>query len=128
MRKAILASLLAVFLIGIAFTDSGFAFATDGTSGGLDPTAFGEQIVVGIVLGVISAILGWLSASTPWSHSKLGYTIIISVVAALGIINGTFGGQVTNSNIIQVILAVLGTGFVANKTIQIQSKFRARAK
>ncbi len=82
------------------------------------------DIAVGGGLGFLASLLGKWSSSTPWSSSKLAYTVIISTVAAIGVIQGIQGGHVTDQNILSVIISVLGAGFLGNKAIQISSKLR----
>lgn len=128
MRKATLASLLVLVMLTAAFMGNGLAYADSGSTASTDVVAIGIQLVIGVVLGFVSSMLGAWSSSSPWSNSKLAYTIIISTIAAIGIISSQFGGQVTATNYMAVILAVLGTGYVSNKGIQITAKLRARVK
>ena len=85
---------------------------------------FGIQLVFGIALGIVTSVIAWLADTKPWSHKLLAYTIVISTISALGVINGLDGGIINDKNALPLILEVLGAGFIGNKSIQILNRIQ----
>ena len=74
------------------------------------------EVGLGIAMGTLIAIVSCLSSQEAWNNRKLGYTMVIGVFTAFGIIEGVTGG-VTADNAIQVVLLIAGASFFTNKAI-----------
>ena len=74
------------------------------------------EIGLGIAMGTLIAIVSCLSSNEAWNNRKLGYSMVIGVFTAFGIIEGVVDG-VTADNIIQVVLLIAGASFFTNKAI-----------
>jgi len=74
------------------------------------------EVGLGIAMGTLIAIVSCLSSNDAWNNRKLGYTMVIGVFTAFGIIEGVVDG-VTGDNIIQVVLLIAGASFFTNKAI-----------
>ena len=74
------------------------------------------EVGLGIGMGTLIAIVAFLSSTEAWSNRKLGYTMVIGVFSAFGIIEGVTEG-VSEENVIQVVLLIAGASFFTNKAI-----------
>ena len=74
------------------------------------------EVGLGIAMGTLIAIVACLSTNEAWNNRKLGYTMVIGVFTAFGVIEGVVEG-VTAENAIQVVLLIAGASFFANKAI-----------
>ena len=74
------------------------------------------EVGLGIAMGTLIAIVSCLSSNEAWNNRKLGYTMVIGVFTAFGVIEGIVDG-VTADNAIQVVLLIAGASFFANKAI-----------
>jgi len=74
------------------------------------------EVGLGIAMGTLIAIVSCLSSQEAWNNRKLGYTMVIGVFTAFGVIEGIVDG-VTADNAIQVVLLIAGASFFANKAI-----------
>ena len=74
------------------------------------------EIGLGIAMGTLIAIVSCLSGNEAWNNRKLGYSMVIGVFTAFGIIEGVVDG-VTAENVIQVVLLIAGASFFTNKAI-----------
>ena len=74
------------------------------------------EVGLGIAMGTLIAIVSCLSSQEAWNNRKLGYSMVIGVFTAFGIIEGVVDG-VTAENVIQVVLLIAGASFFTNKAI-----------
>ena len=74
------------------------------------------EVGLGIAMGTLIAIVSCLSSNEAWNNRKLGYTMVIGVFTAFGVIEGIVDG-VSAENAIQVVLLIAGASFFANKAI-----------
>ena len=74
------------------------------------------EVGLGIAMGTLIAIVSCLSSNEAWNNRKLGYTMVIGVFTAFGVIEGVVDG-VSAENAIQVVLLIAGASFFANKAI-----------
>ena len=74
------------------------------------------EVGLGIAMGTLIAIVSCLSSNEAWNNRKLGYTMVIGVFTAFGVIEGVVDG-VSADNAIQVVLLIAGASFFANKAI-----------
>ena len=74
------------------------------------------EVGLGIGMGTLIAIVAFLSSNEAWNNRKLGYTMVIGVFSAFGIIEGVTEG-VSEENVLQVVLLIAGASFFANKAI-----------
>ena len=74
------------------------------------------EVGLGIAMGTLIAIVSFLSSNEAWNNRKLGYSMVIGVFTAFGIIEGVVDG-VTADNLIQVVLLIAGASFFTNKAI-----------
>ena len=81
------------------------------------------EVGLGIAMGTLIAIVACLSSNEAWNNRKLGYSMVIGVFTAFGIIEGVVDG-VTAENIIQVVLLIAGASFFTNKAISMAQRVR----
>ena len=81
------------------------------------------EVGLGIAMGTLIAIVACLSSNEAWNNRKLGYSMVIGVFVAFGIIEGVVDG-VTAENIIQVVLLIAGASFFTNKAIGMAQRVR----
>ena len=74
------------------------------------------EVGLGIAMGTLIAIVSCLSSQEAWNNRKLGYSMVIGVFTAFGIIEGVVDG-VTADNVIHVVLLIAGASFFTNKAI-----------
>ena len=81
------------------------------------------EVGLGLAMGTLIAIVACLSSNEAWNNRKLGYSMVIGVFTAFGIIEGVVDG-VTAENIIQVVLLIAGASFFTNKAIGMAQRVR----
>ena len=81
------------------------------------------EVGLGIAMGTLIAIVACLSSNEAWNNRKLGYSMVIGVFVAFGIIEGVVDG-VTAENIIQVVLLIAGASFFTNKAISMAQRVK----
>jgi len=81
------------------------------------------EVGLGLAMGTLIAIVACLSSNEAWNNRKLGYSMVIGVFTAFGIIEGVVDG-VTAENIIQVVLLIAGASFFTNKAISMAQRVK----
>ena len=85
------------------------------------------EVGLGIGMGTLIAIVAFLSSTEAWNNRKLGYTMVIGVFSAFGIIEGVVEG-VSEENVIQVVLLIAGASFFANKAIGMAQRLNNKSE
>lgn len=83
----------------------------------------GLQLGLGVGLGTLIAVMGFLSSKDPWNNKLFAYTLGIGIITAFTVIEGIEGG-VDESNILKVIIEVAGLSFFANKGVQMAQRLQ----
>ena len=83
----------------------------------------GLHLALGVGMGVVIAIMGFLSSKDEWNNKLFAYTIGIGVVTTFTVIEGIEGG-VDESNLLKVIVEVAGLSFFANKGVQMAQRLQ----
>jgi len=87
-----------------------------------------EQLVLkvglGIGLGVVAAILSKWSTAEAWDNKKFAFSIVTGVLSALTFLNDS--GDVSETNILGLIVTNLGGQFLFNKGVAVVARLRGK--
>lgn len=85
----------------------------------------GLSVGVGLGMGALIALAGWVSSKDPWNNRQFAYTLIIGVITSFGVIEGIEGG-LDETNVLKVIIEIAGLSFFANKGVKAAIKLQKK--
>jgi len=88
-----------------------------------------EQLVlsigVGLTMGAIIALAGWVKDTQPWNNRQFAYALIIGVFTSFLVIEG-FEGGVDESNLLNVLVEIAGLSFFANVGVKAGARLQKK--
>ena len=91
-------------------------------------SAIANTVILALITGgVISGLAVLASEKVKWGWKKFVYSLTVATIAGLVVIK-TFEEGVTEDNVIQVFLAIIGGSFIGSKIIGVTSKLKGLVK